>query len=360
MKKTILIFSILFLMIPSVFAADLAYETSDSASLIAGGPARAARVKNMFDTVKNYINAVSGSWVTNSRIIDDTITGAKLADAVAGNGLEKDGSENLQIKSYSVGALGITSGALSVKVDDIYIEISGVSNELTIKSGSIVQALMANDSIGTDNIIDANITEAKIVDGAVSVDKLASDSVTTVKILDGAITSDKLESALQQGVNPAGTILPYGGISAPTGYLLCDGSSISRTTYLDLYNVIGTYYGSGDGATTFNLPDTRNRFAVGAGSTYALGATGGAESVTLTSAQSGVPAHTHTSNTDANSLVKYITSAGSASIPEPTFTSRQVTYSSTAFTVNANAAANAAESHENLPPYLGLNYIIKY
>ena len=54
---------------------------------------------------------------------------------------------------------------------------------------------------------------------------------------------------------PVGAIVPYGGDTAPTGYLLCDGSAVSRTTYSDLYAVIGTKYGEGDGNTTFNLPD---------------------------------------------------------------------------------------------------------
>lgn len=55
--------------------------------------------------------------------------------------------------------------------------------------------------------------------------------------------------------SPIGAIVPYGGDTAPTGYLLCDGNAVSRTTYSDLYAVIGTKYGPGDGSTTFNLPD---------------------------------------------------------------------------------------------------------
>lgn len=57
---------------------------------------------------------------------------------------------------------------------------------------------------------------------------------------------------------PTGTILPFGGNSAPTGFLLCDGSAVSRTTYATLFAVIGTTYGSGDGSTTFNLPLAEN------------------------------------------------------------------------------------------------------
>jgi microcystin-dependent protein len=64
--------------------------------------------------------------------------------------------------------------------------------------------------------------------------------------------------------------------TAPTGWLLCDGSAVSRTTYATLFGAIGTTYGVGDGSTTFNVPDLRERFPLGAGATHALGATAGA------------------------------------------------------------------------------------
>jgi len=72
----------------------------------------------------------------------------------------------------------------------------------------------------------------------------------------------------------AGTILPYGSTTVPTDYLLCDGTAVSRTTYSDLFAVIGTSFGVGDGSTTFNVPDMRQRFvmgkaASGTGSTFA-------------------------------------------------------------------------------------------
>ena len=68
---------------------------------------------------------------------------------------------------------------------------------------------------------------------------------------------------IRQGLNiiagnvvlPTGTIVPYAGATAPDGFLLCDGSAVSRTTYSALFSVIGTTYGEGDGNSTFNLPD---------------------------------------------------------------------------------------------------------
>ena len=64
---------------------------------------------------------------------------------------------------------------------------------------------------------------------------------------------------------PAGTIIMTGASSAPTGYLLCDGSQISRSTYASLFAAIGTAYGTGDGSSTFDLPDLRDRFPLGKG-----------------------------------------------------------------------------------------------
>jgi len=68
------------------------------------------------------------------------------------------------------------------------------------------------------------------------------------------------------GFSPAGTIITFGGASAPTGYLACDGSAVSRTTYADLFAALSTTWGTGDGSTTFNVPDLRGAFLRGTGS----------------------------------------------------------------------------------------------
>ena len=111
-------------------------------------------------------------------------------------------------------------------------------------------------------------------------------------------TTAFVQAASQLAV-PSGVILPYGGAVAPTGFLLCNGVAVSRTTYSLLFSAIGTAFGAGDGSTTFNLPNMQGNFPVGAGGSYAVGATGGANSVTLLETQ--IPAHTHsgtTANTD--------------------------------------------------------------
>ena len=93
---------------------------------------------------------------------------------------------------------------------------------------------------------------------------------------------------------PAGVISQFAGASAPGGYLICDGSAVSRTTFSALFTAISTTYGAGNGSTTFNLPNLQNRVPVGKGSgTFSsLNAVGGNEEITLTIDQ--IPSHNHT------------------------------------------------------------------
>tara|TARA_R100001440_G_scaffold3926_2_gene9278 strand:- start:3724 stop:4395 length:672 start_codon:yes stop_codon:yes gene_type:complete len=88
---------------------------------------------------------------------------------------------------------------------------------------------------------------------------------------------------LQDIVNRSevGAIKPWTKATAPDGYLLCDGSAVSRSTFADLFAVISTTYGSGDGSTTFNVPDLQDKFPQGKSGTTNLATTGGANTVTV-------------------------------------------------------------------------------
>ena len=104
----------------------------------------------------------------------------------------------------------------------------------------------------------------------------------------------------------AGSIFAFGGSSIPTGYLLCNDQAVSRTTYARLFAVIGTGYGTGNGSTTFNVPDLRDRVPLGKGTNMAtLGAatTGIAASAVMASAtKSGVTTATNTTGSTSASL----------------------------------------------------------
>lgn len=88
-----------------------------------------------------------------------------------------------------------------------------------------------------------------------------------------------------------GTIKIHAGNTIPEGYLVCNGSAVSRSTYSELFNVIGTTYGAGDGNTTFNLPNMSGSVGIGPSLTHLIGNTGGESSVVLTSGE--MPLHLH-------------------------------------------------------------------
>lgn len=153
---------------------------------------------------------------------------------------------------------------------------------------------------------------------------------------------------------PPGAVSPYAGAAAPDGWLMCDGSNVSRTTYYYLFNLIGTTYGNGNGTTTFTLPDMRSRFPLAAGngvglSNRVLSTIGGEENHTLTIAE--MPGHTH-SYTDTYRTNNQSTdnAFGTEVAANETATTETKTTGST--------GGNAA--HNTMPPYLVLNYIIKY
>lgn len=152
-----------------------------------------------------------------------------------------------------------------------------------------------------------------------------------------------------------------------SGWLLCDGSAVSRTTYSDLYNVIGTYFGNGDGVNTFNLPDMRGRVAGGVGAgvgltTRALGAQVGAETHTLSinempSHNHGVtdPGHAHGSVPDGTQNIAAASGGGLTAADEPR--SAFTASATTGITINANGGGQA---HNNMQPTLFLGNVFIY
>jgi microcystin-dependent protein len=174
------------------------------------------------------------------------------------------------------------------------------------------------------------------------------------------LTDDNINK-MKQAINlnaPAGVISMYGGSTAPSGWLLCDGSAVSRTTYARLFSAIGTKYGSGNGSTTFNLPNFKGRVPVGLDSSQSefnsLNKRGGEKTHKLTINE--MPSHNHAMNntsysdTNVNHTVMFGTDLAHGdthywNYSNPTFWTSNV---------------GGGQAHNNLQPYITVNYIISY
>lgn len=130
-----------------------------------------------------------------------------------------------------------------------------------------ITTINPGDSIsGSRTVINTNFS-------TLNSDKIETSAIDTDTTLaansDSKIPSQKAVKAYVDALGgltnlvPTGAILPYGAATAPTYYLLCDGSAVSRSTYADLFAIISTTYGVGNGSTTFNVPDLRGRFPLG-------------------------------------------------------------------------------------------------
>lgn len=148
--------------------------------------------------------------------------------------------------------------------------------------------------------------------------------------------------------SPAGALMMYGGASAPSGWLLCNGQAVSRTTYADLFAAIGTTYGVGNGSTTFNLPDLRGRTPIGVGQGTGLTNRNLAQQLGTETHQLTVnemPSHTHTVDVkgDAGNF-GFAAIARSNNSPSGT---------------QATNSAGGDTPHNNMQPSLVVNFIIK-
>lgn len=199
-----------------------------------------------------------------------------------------------------------------------------------------------------------------------------------------------------------GSIAMFAGSVAPSGWLLCDGSAVSRSTYAELFNAIGTTYGQGDGSTTFNIPDLTGRVLIGSSTTYPRASTGGEETHVLTEQE--LPSHSHSVGTHGHgNSIEVTTPVLTHTVTQATFKyakpdtsdkrSRGTSSSSsericsglksatatrttdvsisdhpaTACTVSGSVAdcnqfdsgnEGGGQAHSNMQPYLTLNYII--
>lgn len=262
------------------------------------GAARLATTANLTATYANGTAGV-GATLTNSGTL-----GALSIDGVAVASsdriLVKDQTTAAQNGIYSVTNTGSAVAAwVLTRVTDADTNTELGSAVVTVTSGTAnggrvyMTFFEATDTVGTTAmpwhrvvstgdsqtvstamLADSNVTTAKIADGAVTSGKIADGTIINADVSESAaIAASKLEISAQQSLVPAGAVMPFAMNSAPAGWLAADGTAVSRSTYAALFAAIGTTHGSGNGSTTFNLPDLRGIFVRGSGSQTISGTT---------------------------------------------------------------------------------------
>jgi len=168
---------------------------------------------------------------------------------------------------------------------------------------------------------------------------------------------------------PTATIVPWSDSSIPSGFLECNGAAVSRSTYSALFAIVGTTYGAGDGATTFNVPDLQDNVAVGKSGTKALASTGGANTVTSTGNVGGSTANATLSTAQLASHNHPYTRPGGSN-PSPVNMVDQTQTVGPSGSGIGNTGSGTGHSHNMsatfsgdatsvVQPYLTIIYIIK-
>jgi len=318
-------------------------------------------------------------------------TGTYISDLVATNPTGSDP------KSQGDDHLRLLKSTIQATFPNVNGAVTPTPAEMNVLDGAVVSAADLT-KLGQ---VTATSTELNYVDGVTSAIQtqmdlkapLASPALTgTPTVPTAAQGTDTTQAASTAFVRaelpvliPAGSMTMFGGASVPTGWLACDGSAISRTTYADLFAAIGTAWGVGDGSTTFNLPDMLGRAPIGVGTgsgltARSLGDSVGAETHQLSEAEMashnhGVSQGTHTHTVTAYESLNNPSANVGYQLTGALFAGQEIAVEPSVYqggqvdgtaTINAASAGTITEStigsdtaHNNMQPSAAVNFIIK-
>lgn len=312
------------------------------------------------------VTNASGTTLTVTRGIDGTTAFAHGLGASVVHGIT---AQDLREPNAHVNASSGVHGAAGAVV--------GTTDAQTLTNKTI--SLASNTLSGTKADFNNAVTDAdfatltgteQLVNKDLSVANTFPSNFATTNGVQ-TFTNKTFDSTSPTALNPTGVILMYAANTAiPTGWLLCNGQEVSRIAYATLFAKIGTTFGVGDGTNTFNVPNLRGRVPVGMDGSYefnTMGATGGEKTHTLTAAEmpahshggttTGTGAHGHTTRSSADaggSTLAFLRSANTS-----VTTGGGMVDSSSGDHTHGIQTDGASAPHNNIQPYLVLNFIIK-
>ena len=290
------------------------------------------------DEARNAVLVVTG---TNSAIFKVIIPAVTKTYVVTNN---TTGGYAITVGTSSGASVTVPNGiSILVYCDatNTYSGVTGITGSLSVPGNLTVTG---NETVSGNLSVTGTTTFTGIPSGPTA----AAGTNTTQLATTAFVTQNAVLT---------GALLMWATNTAPSGYLICDGTAVSRTTYAALYAVIGTTFGSGDGSTTFNIPNYTNRMPYGT----TIGATGGSADAVLVS-------HTHTATsvvTDPGHSHTYFQQNGTAPFTQghqyiDQDGTRDTGISTTGITVaTTNSTEGVSGTNANLPPYLGIKFIIK-
>ena len=357
---------------------DFAQSTPGLTRAIVAGQGEGA-LRTLVERTSADATAAEALWGVFGRVerfIDQRQTNDLAELQQAGDkALTEEGFTAVAVKAVASDDLTMRFAVDWDRGDKVTVVVDGQETSTTVTAVTLIadrSGVKVGASIGDVSGFSAADAIGKRVDGAAQrISALERTAEASKEFSASAITSGTLAPARLpvEGLRIPGEVIAYAATTAPTGWLVCDGSAVSRTAYPSLFAAIGTLWGAGNGSTTFNLPDFRGRFLAGApafASGYGVTGTGGEETHLLTAAE--MPSHSHIQNAHGHTIwgryatggVSHeglITGSGDAIIPSygPVTSSGYAIDAATA--TNQNTGGGAA--HNNLPPFKVINYVIK-
>lgn len=280
---------------------------------------------------------------------------------VAGIDLYFNDGSGRQIQITSGGAVNATSSGISNGtatasfVSSILTVLAAPNTPAAIRGGSY---LMGNTGLTSSNYLTLNPPNPIPSNYTLTWPLPPPATETGVLVIDdsGTITSSVVQ---YQAFVPTGGVIPFAGTSAPAGFLLAQGGTQLIASYPALYAVIGTHFG-GDGITTFGIPNCVNSAPFGIGSRFTLGQTGGSLDPSLNTLVN----HNHTVNDPGHDHLQNV-SSNTGGGPGFSFTfggsgqtGSNVRAAGNVTGISLSSTGNSA-SNGNMPPFIGMNYIIK-